>query len=338
MRVPNGRKMEPAVPALDHSAVLRHMDSLGRRARRRFALRVLGDKKFRPESREEQFLLLRAIAVHNEFSQGVRSTANIAAAHKAMESLSEARSREMASLVAADLDRLDALGHSYDIRKDRVHLTFSALAVLFHLYLYLDERKRFVEVGERARSTVSRLNRQTLRRGFLVSSTNTVRCLAVSALADFRARDSRRLLETRTLIEKVAFVGYAKGSLRQFLKHEFWPTLRIQLHAWAHGRWVGYQPLSAEVPSVAFRESVGNMRVLYLVDEAGKLLGDQRIDGQTVAPSPNDGLSESSTEQQWLDARTLEHALLRAAVRPRNPETFAHMMRVYDTWADMGET
>jgi hypothetical protein len=183
-RMSDSERLPPElIGDLDAQQVINVVSCLPEKVAQRKIRRIIFDKLYRPKNPVEQYWLLRWIGDQTSLSRQFQFYSKIAASYKSMEAYLDVEARYMISEIIVVIDGCNTLNRSDDTREDRVQLIFSALTVLWHLYLFLGMREEFFQVCERGVRILDGIDDSQIGPSFYATCTNVSRCMAVAYLA-----------------------------------------------------------------------------------------------------------------------------------------------------------
>lgn len=200
--------------------------------RSRVFSQVVFHRRFRPDDKDQQMVLLRRIAANDELSFSVRLYATIAAGYKSMElgSISDAK------VALGDVRSISASVHlmslSSQVREDRIHAWFSAQSISWQLALYVGSADEFFRSARECEAYFVD-SRSEFGPVFFYSVWNVSGCLAISALAALAEGDREGSIRRCELMESAFAAGldvYDKGIHSSVVLSEYLGSTRT-LHA-----------------------------------------------------------------------------------------------------------
>ncbi len=173
--------------------------------------KIIYDKNHRPDKISDQAALLKKIHGIAGLSLCHRLNAATAYSHKAMESMSNNDVLDAINLINNNLSLVDSVGESDYLREDSIHIRYSMLCVLWHLYFFIGDYNSFLSVGDDSSLGISELTEFNVGPAFYQTCTNIVRILAIAYLKALVVKDSAKADDALKNIERILWLGLVKS-------------------------------------------------------------------------------------------------------------------------------
>jgi len=296
----------------NHQDAIRWLDQLRVRAFDRAVYQVVSDRASRPAELSEQYLFLRALSEWRRVALPMRFNCKIAAAHKAMEMMSDERAVEMLGLLEEALSDVHRLKPSVSTRQDGVHQLVSIYAAILQLELFVGQISSFYEKAEAAQKRLMATHVNTLTRAFFSTSTNFLRCLAFSSLRGVAQANSASVQSAIYAMEQVCSIALTKNSYRQIIRYQYGRLVK-KISALLCAKQIRNSALiREEQPSVVVFEFLQAMSVYHHLCDVRKYLSE--ADSSAVVDA---GLV------------CFERSILRSAIRSENAIKVDRMIARY---------
>lgn len=182
---------------------------------------IIYKKSFRPTRLSDQMKLLKKIYLFEELELCHRLGAVTAYSHKAMESIDYSEVENAILLIEKNLEEVEGIGRSKRLREDSLHIHFSMLSVLWHLYFFIGDFDSFLSVGKGSLNKIETLTVENVGPTFYQTCTNVMRVLLVSYLSGLVENSEDDCLKSYTLMKNVLWLGLVSSDYNKVKFEEF---------------------------------------------------------------------------------------------------------------------